>query len=394
MSSSSSSTRPSSSSSPSKPSSSSSSSSSKPSSSSSSSSSKPSSSSSSSAPPTQPVPHISANAWMSYFLFCCLVLIILQGPLGLTGGGVLPGLTFPSSWTSSSWGGGWGVMPGCAGLVSGVVPWCAATQPQQAAVVSPPMQPSVQVQQVFQQHPPPQQPVGYYTGAPGYPPQAGGYGMQLGGQGGFSTPGGGGGWSWYANGGRGGPQVGPALVRQPAYYVQPQQRTVQVQRPGLQIQVSNSRGEQPVPMTRAFRIRSYLTLTTRVYHTRPTYAYYVHPDGYPSGWPSIYSPNRCTASQPWLCAPFRSVFAYASPDLVVLPHLDGDLRPLGGGGMNIQSQDVGAAPIPVRQHVVPVANVPPPYPPPAIAGLASLENAFYPLLVGAIALLVVFDYAS
>lgn len=27
-------------------------------------------------------------------------------------------------------------------------------------------------------------------------------------------------------------------------------------------------------------------------------------------------------------------------------------------------------------------------------GLASLENAFYPLLVGAIALLVIFDYAS
>ena len=29
-----------------------------------------------------------------------------------------------------------------------------------------------------------------------------------------------------------------------------------------------------------------------------------------------------------------------------------------------------------------------------MAGLANLENAFYPLLVGAIALLVVFDYAS
>jgi hypothetical protein len=30
----------------------------------------------------------------------------------------------------------------------------------------------------------------------------------------------------------------------------------------------------------------------------------------------------------------------------------------------------------------------------ALQGLANLENAFYPLLVGAIALLVIFDYAS
>jgi hypothetical protein len=29
-----------------------------------------------------------------------------------------------------------------------------------------------------------------------------------------------------------------------------------------------------------------------------------------------------------------------------------------------------------------------------MAGLANLENAFYPLLIGAIALLVLFDYAS
>jgi hypothetical protein len=31
---------------------------------------------------------------------------------------------------------------------------------------------------------------------------------------------------------------------------------------------------------------------------------------------------------------------------------------------------------------------------PTVQGLANLENAFYPLLVGAIALLVIFDYAS
>ena len=29
-----------------------------------------------------------------------------------------------------------------------------------------------------------------------------------------------------------------------------------------------------------------------------------------------------------------------------------------------------------------------------VAGLANPENAFYPLLIGAIALLVIFDYAS
>ncbi|OCF43323.1 hypothetical protein I317_02892 [Kwoniella heveanensis CBS 569] len=278
MSSSSSAAKPSSSSS-SKPSSSSSSSS-KPSSSSSSSSS---SSKEAAKPPSpQPVPTISANAWMSFFLFCCLVLIILQGPLGLTGGSIVPTLpTFGGGWgwsggmwnagaggTGASWLGG---MPGCVGVVAGMVPWCnlpqASAQPQ----------PQIQVQQVVQQQNPyEQRPMQLYTAG-------GGGGHQMGGQGHFAMPGGGGGWSWYSNnpgaGGGGAVVNGVPVVRQQyqgkrpslssllmrtvpdlQYIVKnkmtaefdeyihigqyPQQRIVQYQRPGLQIQVSNGRGQQ------------------------------------------------------------------------------------------------------------------------------------------------------
>ncbi|WWC65356.1 uncharacterized protein I303_107974 [Kwoniella dejecticola CBS 10117] len=306
MSSSSSSAKPScSSSSSSKPSSSSSSSSSRPSGSGSSS--RPSSSSSSggssggsgsgSAPP-QPVPTISANAWMSFFLFCCLVLIILQGPLGLTGPGnsLLPG--FPGVPSIGGMGMGMNMpMPGCAGVVSGYVPWCQP-QPQVAQAAQP--QPQFQVQQVVQNPPT------VYNGA--------GAGVNMGGQGGFASPNGGGGWSWYSNGG------GP--VRQPVYHT-PQQRSVQYQRPGLQIQVNQARG-----------------------------------GGGGGGFP-----------QP---------------------------------GANVQSQYMGSpqtAPpqgIPIQPVPVPVTPPPPVMPasPSAIASINNLENAFYPLLVGAIALLVVFDYAS
>ncbi|TYJ52027.1 hypothetical protein B9479_007380 [Cryptococcus floricola] len=212
MSSSSSSAKPPSSSSGAKPSSSSSSSATKPSSSSSSSAAKPSSSSSSSSPTPKPaspqsMPTISANAWMSFFLFCCLVLIILQGPLGLTGGGSLPGVAQWGQWPN--WGGGWwtgtggrGVMggaPGCVGFVAGVVPWC---QPQPPIQPQPqPILPITQPQVIHQYSPPiarylpqpqPQQPrvVNYQQTQ----------GSQMGGQGGFATPEGGAGWSWFANG--------------------------------------------------------------------------------------------------------------------------------------------------------------------------------------------------
>ncbi|WWC72458.1 uncharacterized protein I206_106420 [Kwoniella pini CBS 10737] len=302
-SSSSSSKQPSSSSSP-KPSSSSSSSS-KPSSSSSSSSSssRPSSSSSSGSPmasPPQPIPTISANAWMSFFLFCCLVLIILQGPLGLTGNSILPG--FPSTFI-----GGYksipnvlpnigNTLPGCIGIVSGYVPWCQQEQ-----------QPQIQVQQLIQN------PSINYDGnrvlyGSGIP-----QGLNMGGQGGFSSSNGGGNWNWYSNGGGGG-----NIVRQPIYHSpQQQQRSVQYQRPGLQIQINQ--GRNPV-------------------------------------------------SQQGI-----------------------------NDNVNVQSQYINQPPpsqnIPIQQPIS-INNPPSIIPTSTIASINNLENAFYPLLVGAIALLVVFDYAS
>lgn len=208
------------------------SSSSKPSGSSTSSSSpKPSSSSSSPTPKPsspQPIPTISANAWMSFFLFCCLILIILQGPLGLTGGGALPGVAQWAQWPNfgggggggGGWWGGWnglssglglGGAPGCVGVMAGVVPWCQPQVhqlPPQPHLV-PPL-PQVQIQQIVQNAPLP----------PHYPPPrqrivshqaAAGVGAQMGGQGGFATPEGGGGWSWYANGPS---PASPGVVRQ------------------------------------------------------------------------------------------------------------------------------------------------------------------------------------
>ncbi|WWD20592.1 hypothetical protein CI109_105068 [Kwoniella shandongensis] len=252
-------------------------------------------------------------------------------------------------------GAGWGGMPGCAGFVSGVVPWCQQQQQQQ--VVPQLMAPAVQVQQILQ-------PRYGYTPSP-IPPvvQPQGCGPQMGGQGGFASPGGGGGWSWYMNGnaGVGGGGGGMPVVRQPAYYTQPQQRTVQYQRPGLQIQVQNNRGYLPA-----------------------SYPYSYRPHRYTYAWPYAYTANSyCSPFQPWYCKPFRTVFAYA--------------HEVADAGVNIQSQSQGVGmsmpmtPPSVGQPVIPVARQPVA---PIFAGLANLENAFYPLLVGAIALLVVFDYAS
>ncbi|WVN89582.1 uncharacterized protein L203_104809 [Cryptococcus depauperatus CBS 7841] len=285
---------------------SSSSSSSKPSGSSSSSSGSSGSSSSSSVPKPsspQPYPHITANAWMSFFLFCCLVLIILQGPLGLTGGGVFPGVSQWTQWPSLG-GGLWNGLagaPGCVGVVSGMVPWCQQQQPAPMQAVA---QPQVQVQQVIQNAAPPQYPpaaprVVTYNGGGGVP-------AQMGGQGGFATPEGGGGWSWYANG------PSPArAARQEYIYPQaqryPRSRTVQYQRPGLQIQVSDG---QPQP------------------------------------------------------------------------------------GGNVHYQTPGVRPVAPPVQPVAVAAPPSAMSPSPFGGLANLENAFYPLLVGAIALLVIFDYTS
>ncbi len=214
----SSSQKPSSSSSSRDPSKSSSSSASKPSSSSSSSSSKPSSSSSSSSsskPPT-PTPYISPNAWMSFFLFCCLVLIILQGPLGLTGNGV-PALPFGGGAGFGGVGVGipnlaMGGLPGCVGFIANAVPWCQ----QQGTTINVQTAPAPPVQVVQQQ-----QPV--------LIPQN----------------------TWYANAQ---PQqrklsILIAFSSYPQiefYQAQPyrQRRSFQYQRPGLQLQVDSSRPSQ------------------------------------------------------------------------------------------------------------------------------------------------------
>lgn len=94
-----------------------------------------------------------------------------------------------------------------------VVP--ASSPPISATTSSNPPLPQVQIQQIVQ-NPPPLPP-------PHYPPPrqrivsyqpAAGAGSQMGGQGGFSTPEGGGGWSWYVNG----PSPAfPGVVRQYTY---------------------------------------------------------------------------------------------------------------------------------------------------------------------------------
>ncbi|ORX34443.1 hypothetical protein BD324DRAFT_653220 [Kockovaella imperatae] len=292
---------PSSSSAP-KPSSSSSSSKERPSSSkdrptsSSSSSSRPSSSSSSSsssAKPPQATPYITANAWMSFFLFVCLVLIILQGPLGLTGGSGL-GNFWPGS---PSW---------CAGNLGASVPWCQTYPPYPPAagyvaplgkaipMVGSPLSPPIAVTPVIQVQQAQAPQVIVHDQQQQMP--------QVGGQGIIATPGGEGGYSWYAN-----PPQTPRQAR-----VRPQGVNVQYQRPGLQIQVSNGESK-PVQQ---------------------------------------------------------------------IQHQNGATVPL---------MPVAVAAAPAVAPAVPAVPVSPGSPP---AALGNVENAFYPLLVGAIALLVIFDYAS
>nr|ODN96199.1 hypothetical protein L204_03893 [Cryptococcus depauperatus CBS 7855] len=393
---------------------SSSSSSSKPSGSSSSSSGSSGSSSSSSVPKPsspQPYPHITANAWMSFFLFCCLVLIILQGPLGLTGGGVFPGVSQWTQWPSLG-GGLWNGLagaPGCVGVVSGVVPWCQQQQPAPMQAVA---QPQVQVQQVIQNAAPPQYPpaaprVVTYNGGGGVP-------AQMGGQGGFATPEGGGGWSWYANG------PSPArAARQEYIYPQaqryPRSRTVQYQRPGLQIQVSDG---QPQPAT-------------------PYYSYSYPQQNYVANgqiFTTTSNAYQCTIWQPWYCAPIYAYaygyvplqqpqyVQYAAAGAAQYQHQyqhqppahyqyapsygnygNAIIREPRGNGYNLMYQQAGGnvhyqtpGVRPVAPPVQPVAVAAPPsaMSPSPLGGLANLENAFYPLLVGAIALLVIFDYTS
>jgi len=143
---------------------------------------------------------------MSFFLFCCLVLIILQGPLGLSGIGTAAvtggagGLSVFGSLGGVGNGVNLGGGIGCGGMAAGYVPWCQ--QVGGVGMVSArqlPIQQQVQVQQVpavvHHHHPQAQVirqvPQGYsYTQVPGYEAQ-----------GSIALPGGGGGsWSsWYGN---------------------------------------------------------------------------------------------------------------------------------------------------------------------------------------------------
>ncbi|ODN82730.1 hypothetical protein L202_01014 [Cryptococcus amylolentus CBS 6039] len=458
MSSSSSSAKPSSSSGA-KPSSSSSSSAAKPSSSSSSaakpsssSSSSGSSSSSSSTPkPASPqsMPTISANAWMSFFLFCCLVLIILQGPLGLTGGGSLPGVAQWGQWPN--WGGGWwtgtggwGVMggaPGCVGFVAGVVPWCHPQPP-----IQPQPQPILRITQpqVIHQYSPP---IARYLPQPQpQQPRVVSYqqtqGSQMGGQGGFATPEGGAGWSWFANG-----PSSENTVRQYAsqpqgqyYQPQPQQRSVQYQRPGLQLQVST--GPQQQPGKPLFRLSTSLLHARRHLFPSPhilnhLWCLYqltkkpIHPTtpfhnrSKPKINTHVQSTNHGTALPYTLTLTNTPLISY--PLLILNIRIinttsnnnnnNGLFIDINNHTLNLaltQTQ-MGIMPIPTmlptHRHLRLGAPPPPPGPAPAMqpvqpigpppvgptnpyGGLANLENAFYPLLVGAIALLVIFDYAS
>jgi len=139
---------------------------------------------------------------MSFFLFCCLVLIILQDPLGLSGIGTAAvtggagGLSVFGSLGGVGNGVNLGGGIGCGGMAAGYVPWCQ--QVGGVGMVSAqqlPIQQQVQVQQVpaVVRHHYPQ-----VQGPPRYTyPQAPGYGAQ----GSIALPGGGGGsWSsWYNN---------------------------------------------------------------------------------------------------------------------------------------------------------------------------------------------------
>lgn len=149
---------------------------------------------------------------MSFFLFCCLVLIILQGPLGLSGIGTAAvtggagGLSVFGNFGGGGAGAGVGLGGGigCGGMAAGYVPWCQQVGTG-GMVVAQPVQQVQQVQQIQQvpavvHHHHPQvarqqiqrvQQVGYT-----YPPEVPGYG----GQGSIALPGGGSSrWSWYGN---------------------------------------------------------------------------------------------------------------------------------------------------------------------------------------------------
>lgn len=133
---------------------------------------------------------------MSFFLFCCLVLIILQAPLGLNNfGGTSTVFGLPAlPWGSSPIGGFGGVnlggMPGCTGMVAGYVPWCPPSMPGpgMAYAHQMPMAPP----QMLYSNPAPQ--VVVEASPHRYQRE-----HQMGGQGQIATSGGGAGWSWYAN---------------------------------------------------------------------------------------------------------------------------------------------------------------------------------------------------
>ena len=163
---------------------------------------------------------------MSFFLFCCLVLIILQGPLGLSGIGA-PG--FPAvgavgavgglvgggngnfgGFGMNGWPSGLGVGIGCQGLAATYVPWCAGNGMTVAAAAAGPAIQIQQQRQGYQVIPSPQylpqqaqaQVVHHHHGGPVVvrTPQtqgrgSGGYGG-YGAQGSINLPGGGRQWSW------------------------------------------------------------------------------------------------------------------------------------------------------------------------------------------------------
>ncbi|KIS00317.1 hypothetical protein L804_01728 [Cryptococcus deuterogattii 2001/935-1] len=290
------------------------------------SSSKPSSSFSSSSTPKpsspQSVPTISANAWMSFFLFCCLVLIILQGPLGLTGGGALPGVAQWAQWPNfgGEWWTGWGGLGSGLGL----------------------------------------------GGAPG----------QLPGQA----------REWEAK-----------VVSQ-----------------HLKVVADGVVSNQPYIHTISPQPSQYRCTIYQPWFCVPTFAY---AQSYPPGGVgSVYEPPRAYAYR------YRQPYSYVHPHRhyqngqhhLTHPerHAYGDATAYEyqyqqtGTGRNIQAQVQGQGGQPIRAvHPPPQQAVPCPPPavpvhppisvtPDSLGGLANLENAFYPLLVGAIALLVIFDYMS
>ncbi|EIW69822.1 hypothetical protein TREMEDRAFT_61592 [Tremella mesenterica DSM 1558] len=354
------------------------SSSSRPSSSSSSSSSGGSSSSSSPSPkPSVATPQISANAWMSFFLFVCLCLIILQGPLGLTASA--PAASLGGGWfgSSNSGGtGGWGGLPGC-GMGVVMMPWC-----------SNPVQPAI--------------------GGGG----AGG-GGGMGGQGGFALPGGGGGWSWYANPQQQGVQGFPGAQGMQGV---PQIQNVQIQGgydpyagmiclyfPYLCpfVYLPMAQGQQipnayPYPPPPGDNSREYIRTSNGMIYEKPAKVVQVSQQ-LPRGRGGPYTYNQPQGPQ--------IPYGYGIPQQNYGPPFPGGYNGIPRNqGLNMGiPPNYGTIPGQVgRIHSHPAP--PPPLGAPPVSpatpineqspGLANLENAFYPLLVGAIALLVIFDYAT